>query len=478
MTRTVITLGGDGSLLEAADRIRLAPADGDLALVLPVGAALARSGVLLAVAHRIAGGRPFAVVSADPRARAIAASAHVRSYASLAALERHEVAPTEPDTLPGAAPRHVPVAGGAGLVRRAAIILSLTAAALLVLAVAVPSATLQVVAAAAPLTIPDFELRAGPGGEIAAQRLTESVALRLTGTATGTRTLETRAAGSVRFTNRTGEDIRLPRGTLVRAGAVRFVTTEDRSLPRSLAVPVLLSSLDIPVEALDAGPSGNVDAGKVVSSDPLRYTATNPQSIRGGESNTVPVVTQADYDGAERRIPAALEAAAQKQVSAWRSGGVRAGAQLVGGAIWSLDQQVPAGQIVGIEATTFDLLVAGTIVAFAMPNEQPRAAALARLRTAVEPGSDIDETGAGVDVLSAKVAENGVTFSVRATALQFRRANAVALRSLVAGRSPSEAEDQLRTRGVRLAELQRWPSWWPILPLLDSRITIVEGVAR
>ena len=479
MSRTVIELPAGASLLDAADRIEAASADGEIALVVPVGAPLARSGVLLAVAHRLAGRRPFSIVSADSHARAIAASAHVRAYPSLGALERHELDPTERDHPADAAVRRV--AGpspGAGLGRWLAVAASLAAAALLTLAVALPAASVTVAPAAAPVGPQEFDLRAGPGGEIAAQQFSETVAARLTGTATGTRTAETKASGVARFTNKTTDDIRLPRGTLVRAGSTRFLTTEERVLSRSLLVPFLLSTADIPIEAVDPGPSGNVAAEKIASSDPTRYDATNPAATKGGERKQVPVVTQADYDLAARGIPAALDAAAQAQAVKWRAQ-VRSGSALAGGAAWTLTQQLPASQAVGKEVAAFEILVAASVVAFALPNEQPRAAALARLRTAVDPGNDIDEAGAAVDVLGApRVTDTGVTFRVRASALQFTRPNAAALRSLLAGRAPSEAEALLRGRGLRLAGLQIWPDWWPRLPLLDARIRVVEAPSR
>ena len=479
MSRTVIELPAGASLLDAADRIEAASADGEIALVVPVGAPLARSGVLLAVAHRLAGRRPFSIVSADSHARAIAASAHVRAYPSLGALERHELDPTEREHPADAAVRRVagPSPGG-GLGRRLAVAASLAAAALLALAVALPAASVTVAPAAAPVGPQEFDLRAGPGGEIAAQQFSETVAARLTGTATGTRTAETKASGVARFTNKTTDDIRLPRGTLVRAGSTRFLTTEERVLSRSLLVPFLLSTADIPIEAVDPGPSGNVAAEKIASSDPTRYDATNPAATKGGERKQVPVVTQADYDLAARGIPAALDAAAQAQAVKWRAQ-VRSGSALAGGAAWTLTQQLPASQAVGKEVAAFEILVAASVVAFALPNEQPRAAALARLRTAVDPGNDIDEAGAAVDVLGApRVTDTGVTFRVRASALQFTRPNAAALRSLLAGRAPSEAEALLRGRGLRLAGLQIWPDWWPRLPLLDARIRVVEAPSR
>src|SRR5687767_16014558 len=93
--RTVIDLGARASVLEAVERIAAAPAADDLVLSIQAGAPVARNAVFFEVARRAAGTRRLAIVSPDARARSLASSVHLPSFASTAALERQELDATE-----------------------------------------------------------------------------------------------------------------------------------------------------------------------------------------------------------------------------------------------------------------------------------------------------------------------------------------------------------------------------------------------
>ncbi|MBM4421518.1 MAG: hypothetical protein FJ034_08080, partial [Chloroflexi bacterium] len=364
-------------------------------------------------------------------------------------------------------------AGGRSLARSAAAAASFLVAALVTGVVALPQATVAVEPQSAPLGPVEVTLRAGPGGDLDAQPFAGNVSARVPGTATGRRTVETKATGTVRFTNKTTNDIALPRGTLVRAGSVRFLTTEAKTLSRSVLVPFLLATTDIVVEAEEAGRAGNVSANAISSSDPARYDATNPQPTAGGDSRTVTIVTQEDYDVAARAVDAALRPAIDQQLAAWRSQ-VRQGYAFAGAPGSRIVQQVSAADLVGKELERFEVLVAAAVYTFAVPADQPRKAALERLAAAVEPGNQLHAAGAAIDQLGLSVAEHGVTYRLRVAGRQLVRYSGSAIAAALAGKTPGEAEPILRQRGVRLVELARFPDWWPRLPLLDARIRIVE----
>src|SRR5205809_533042 len=59
------------------------------------GAPLTRNAAFLDVLNRRAGAHRLVMVSSDARARSLASSVHLRAFASLAALERHELDATE-----------------------------------------------------------------------------------------------------------------------------------------------------------------------------------------------------------------------------------------------------------------------------------------------------------------------------------------------------------------------------------------------
>src|SRR5205814_5924453 len=239
----------------------------------------------------------------------IAASVHVPAYASLGSLEREELDPTEKLGAPRraalasvAARRPAPSLGSPA--RAIGIATSILGAAGLLLMVVLPSAAVTVAPSALPMPGATFTIRAGPGGEVAAQPLSATITTKVTGTATGSRSEEVKATGSVHFTNQTTDDLVIPKGTVVQTSTgsdrVQFATTETKTLPRSVIVfvTVVPGTADIAVEAVAGGASGNVGANRIVISNNARYQVTNPAPTTGGDTKKIPVVTAEDYSRA------------------------------------------------------------------------------------------------------------------------------------------------------------------------------------
>lgn len=476
MTRAVIDLDARATILDAAERISGAT-DGDaVALVVAAGAPFARNAVFLDVARQLAGPRRLSIVSSDARARSLAASVHIPAYASLRSLERDELDATEElSASRGAALAVIRRSGRPGSARRTlAIAASLLLAAALLLAVALPSAAVTIVAAASPMPSATITLRAGPGGDIAAQPLSATIATKLTGTATGSRTADTKATGAVEFTNQTTDDIRLAKGTVVQTSdGVRFQTTEDKTLPRSVIIVFTLvpGKVTANVEALVGGPSGNVAANRIGVSNSRLYAVSNPQPTSGGDSKTIPVVRAEDYSAAtaKAKVDDALAAAARDQQTKWR-------AQLGADAVVyvgtpSLSSQGPLADVVDKEVATFDVPVTATVQGFAVPADQPGKAALERYRTMAGPGKVLDDASARFTATVA-VAADGVTWRIDASGDQKATLEPGLVRGMVAGRSIDDARATLEARGLHVVDLHLSPSWWPRLPVLGARIAV------
>src|SRR2546426_3518274 len=93
--RLVADLGADATILDAARRLAAADPRQDVVLVVPAGAPLTRNAAFLDVLNRRAGGRPPGIGASRAQARSLRAALHLRAFASLAALERHELDATE-----------------------------------------------------------------------------------------------------------------------------------------------------------------------------------------------------------------------------------------------------------------------------------------------------------------------------------------------------------------------------------------------
>ena len=105
---------------------------------------------------------------------------------------------------------------------------------------------------------------------------------------------QTASTGEVEITSLTDEEIVVPRGTGLRAGEIRFLTSEEVELEGGEG-----SIVSVAVEAAEPGISGNVAAEAIDSVEgPLGFliTVNNPETIRGGRDRVTSSVTADDME--------------------------------------------------------------------------------------------------------------------------------------------------------------------------------------
>ena len=94
-------------------------------------------------------------------------------------------------------------------------------------------------------------------------------------------TPQSKAKGNVIFRNLTQQSVTVPAGTVVKtADNIRFVTTSASEMDAGVG-----KMLELPIEAVEGGLSGNVDAETIVVVEGrlgLSLSVTNPESITGG----------------------------------------------------------------------------------------------------------------------------------------------------------------------------------------------------
>ena len=480
--RAVIDLGGDATILDAAQRLDAAESS-DVVFVVPSGAPLTRNAVFLEALRRRAGDRRIVLVSPEARARSLASSVHMKSFSSLSALDRHELDATEHLTdarraamstrVRRAAPRR-----GTSRLRAVAVFMSLVTATGILLAVVGPSATIVIAATPTPLGPFEYDLRAGPnGGDIRADTLFDgNLVVKVTGQSTGAKPIEIKAAGQEKFSNLTTNDIRIPLGTLVQTQdnpPIRFVTTEEKILPKSSILPPGIGTTLINIQSVEVGPRGNVPADRITRSPSSDYLVTNPVPTTGGKADFIPVATPGDYDKAVSDSDNAVKQKAQQRTAEWKAGALSG--TNVYGFLWKRTGVVtPASDVVGKEQGTFEITVTGTATAYAVTDKEPTRTTIARLRQELSPGMDLDETSVAVnEVFAASVQDDGVHWRVRAEGKQKPQPNTTQMTAALAGREYEAAGQLAEQLGFKLRSVTLWPEWWPRLPVLDSRITIV-----
>ena len=148
-----------------------------------------------------------------------------------------------------------------------------------------------------------ISVRASP--EIASVNLAGSLPARLTFTilkqsktapVTGSLVIpNTPAVGLVRFSNLTTGVVGIPAGRFVRTTGnppVRFATTMDAVVTAGVG-----KTMDVPVQAVEAGSSGNLPADSLIAIEGdlgTSLSATNPSPTTGGSDRTAPVQTAGD----------------------------------------------------------------------------------------------------------------------------------------------------------------------------------------
>jgi hypothetical protein len=149
------------------------------------------------------------------------------------------------------------------------------------------------------------------------------------------------------------------------------------------------------------------------------------------------------------------------------------------GVVWKRTGVVTlASDVVGKEPPkdkpTFEITVTGTATAYAVTDKEPTRTAITKLRQELSPGMDLDETSAVVnEVIGASVQDDGVHWRVRAQGKQKPQPNTTQMTAALAGREYGAVGPLAEQLGFKLRSITPWPEWWPRLPVLDSRITIV-----
>ncbi len=180
------------------------------------------------------------------------------------------------------------------------IVVGVSIMAVLALAISIlPSAEIVLNPAAIPiernLSIWIDPLPASSSTMVQGQSVTAEISGAIRADTTGRiRLPQATAAGEIEFINLTDGEISIPAGTGLRAGDVRFLTTEGADLDSGEDSSIILA-----VEAVEPGISGNIAAGAIDSVEgPLGFlvTASNPERTQGGRDQVSGAVSADDME--------------------------------------------------------------------------------------------------------------------------------------------------------------------------------------
>jgi hypothetical protein len=317
-------------------------------------------------------------------------------------------------------------------------------------------------------------------GVVPATWLETTVDAQDTFKATGVKVTETKAAGSVTFSNldpTAGASI--PSGSVVKTkSGVAFKTQASIVVPKAQLDPVTLkitpSTKSVGIVASKAGTGGNVGAGTITvippGHDPQFLRVTNPKATSGGTHTETKVVRQSDYDAAV----AALKKQLEQAFTDWLASGPQGTALRLDDTA-ALDDATfdpAASDVVGKAVDSFDLAAEASGRVLSLDPASLDAAGAARFRAGEVPAGYtlVDST---VTVTHRQVESDDPAkpvFEITANGQGYRQLDAAALEALVLGKPVDEALAILRPYGNPVVALN--PDWFGTIPQLDWRVTV------
>ncbi len=283
------------------------------------------------------------------------------------------------------------------------------------------------------------------------------------------------AEGKVVFTNITLDKVKIPAGAVIRSVShpkVEFETTRSGTLPAGAG-----EQLTLPVRARIPGTQGNLPADDLrVLLPPLafRATVTNPAPTHGGTDISVPAPTKNDYRRAESTLLSQLQAKALAKIQAEHKGYLVVLPSLQPAEVLERTFSPPADS--GWPSNTLSV---GLRVRFrALLVSQKDLKTLAQMLLSVNSPEGLKPLPNTLNVKPQGAVEGlkpPYRWKFRASEKFSAPLNREQIAVKVLGKPRAEAAAVLQ-QGLPLERPPRVevePRWWPLLPLLPARITVV-----
>ena len=283
------------------------------------------------------------------------------------------------------------------------------------------------------------------------------------------------ATGRVTFINLTDQEITVPVGTVVGTQnnpPIRFATTEEATIPTDPEGATVL------VEAIQPGSSSNISAGEIVAIEGslgLNLTATNKRSISGGSDFTSAAPSEADYQKVYDQMVSALQETAFTEFEF----GLQPGDVVL--STNPILQQTLEEAYTPEAGQPADFLDLTLRLEFLLPYAS--GADLYQLGRAVLDRHITEDFTPRPETLQISQLDEPVTdeegranWKMQASWQMGANFDAAKAVSLALGQTPEQATRQLIDQMPieETAKIRLTPAWWPRLPVLPFRITIVN----
>lgn len=280
------------------------------------------------------------------------------------------------------------------------------------------------------------------------------------------------AQGEVIFINKTSAAPTVISGTIVSTSAgtsVRFRTLEDVALP-----PVAGGQARVMVEALEPGPSGNVSAwtiNRVEGTIALQVNVINDSPTQDGTMKQVSYVTEEDKVQVKDMLMRRLKQEGYNALSSRLEG-----AYLSPESIELIVLTETYDKFVDEPADSLTLDMRVLARGMTIAEEDARCLALAALESSMSEGFQLLSEEVGLNPGGATEAgDEKVVFQVTTRGQMMIKIDEGEIKEHLTGKSIGDAMAYLGRR-FELAEepsIEVLPGWWPRLPLIPFRISLV-----
>jgi hypothetical protein len=285
------------------------------------------------------------------------------------------------------------------------------------------------------------------------------------------------ATGLIEFTNVTNQAVTIPAGTTVRtsnpSNSIRFVTSTDAVLEGQAGAKV-----SVPIEAVNPGSGSNLTENSLLVIDgslALSLTATNPEPTSGGSERSASAPSLEDYDALNQELIGSLwENALAELENSLDQNDVILFEQpdniTISEESYTPEEPLPSETLSLLLRVDFDVLVIRWDILQAMGN--------AILDVTLPEGYSSQPDTLSVRGVNDPVRndDGSITWEVLILRQIFTSENLPDVQDQIAGKSASQAAE-IMVEHLELPvtpEIQIKPSWWPWLPWLKTRTTIVD----
>jgi hypothetical protein len=282
---------------------------------------------------------------------------------------------------------------------------------------------------------------------------------------------KSKSQGIARFTNLGKVDLDIPAGTIVSTeSSIKFIMLKDTRLPAGLG-----KFVDAPVEALDLGVQGNVQAEKIVLVEgPLALSASviNPDAMTGGTNAREIGATEVDRAKLRKAVMESLRRDAETQMRA----------QIAPADLLLLDTFIvsktvnenfdpPAGQPGKILTLKMRVEYSARYVS----DDDMKTLSLSALNSSVVDGFESKAQPAYKLITEPATDSSGIThFELEVTRTLLRQVNTLQVFSIVRGHQLRSVKNELVSNLSLRSDptIAMTPSWWPWLPLIPFNISV------